>query len=292
MVSVGHLRVRGGRGDVRTRGVAGVTMSRPGGRGRRTGARRGCSPSPRCARRRARPGRRPGRAAPRSGRSRPAVARTVSSTASKRGRRSTAARRVGIGPEQLPQRPQGVEGRLRLRVRQAVPSPSRTTQLRRVVAVVGELVDALGGDRGEHRVGGATTGDSNSASRQVENISSRTTSSAKSRSACSASRTFLKSFSSRKNASWSSVWPRIAARPGRAACAPGRAGRARCWRPRSPLPARAGGPPTAAAGGCRSARRRRGRGSSGPARAASRPSGTDVSMPSSGSVNPVPNAQR
>ena len=43
----------------------------------------------------------------------------------------------------------------------------------------------------------------------MEKISRRTTSSAKSRSACSASRTFLKSFSSRKNASWSSVWPTI-----------------------------------------------------------------------------------
>ena len=62
--------------------------------------------------------------------------------------------RVGVGPEQLPrQGPQGVERRLRLRVRQgrAVAEPDHPA--RRVVAVVGELVDALGGDRGEHRVG-------------------------------------------------------------------------------------------------------------------------------------------
>ena len=47
--------------------------------------------------------------------------------------------------------------------------------LRGVVAVVGELLDALGGDRREHRVARARAARSNSASRHVANTSSRAT---------------------------------------------------------------------------------------------------------------------
>src|ERR1700722_5134671 len=63
--------------------VMAVTRSRPGGRGRRTGARPGCSPSPRCARRRGRCGRRRG-----GGRGRPSPGRCRGRRRRRPGRRS------------------------------------------------------------------------------------------------------------------------------------------------------------------------------------------------------------
>ena len=287
----GHLRVGRGGGDV-VAGVrfAGVTMSRPGECGRRTGAPRGYSPSPRYARRRGRGGgaAADGRRGAAAGRSRSAVASTVSRIASNAS--GSRCRGVGIGPEQLPgQRPQGVEAsRAFACERGAVAEPYHPA--RRVISVVGELVDPLGGDRGEHRVRGGCS-DSNSASRHVENSSRRTTSSAKSRSACSASRTFLNSFSSRKNASSSSVWPTIPAGPGEEhprlpEQVERDVGDRRLFfelgQPGHPLLQPVAVDQRVVAEGEAVAGQRPG----------SRPSGTDVSMPSRGSVNPVPNAQR
>ena len=82
------------------------------------------------------------------------MARTVSRTASKAagvdGREG-----VGVGAEQLAdQGPQGVEGGLGLGVRHGGAVAEADHPAGGVVAVVGELVDALGGDRREHRVGG------------------------------------------------------------------------------------------------------------------------------------------
>ena len=142
-----------------------------------------------------------------------------------------------------------------------------------VVAVVGQLLDALGGDRGEHGSRLATQPLEAARAARSRTAAAARSSRAKSPLSSSTSRTLRNSPASRKNASASSggtgepsgsAGHDATGRPrrrGRAAAGPGRAGRARCWPARCPPRGRARGCTTRRAGGRRRARRRRASGS-------------------------------
>ena len=152
------------------------------------------------------------------------------------------------------QRPDRVERRPACRrCDSSVPSPRRSTQRRGVVAVVGQLLDALGRDRGQHRVAA-----SRAAARTARAARSRTTSS---RTIVVAKSPFgaldephVAELVGRRGRTPArprrhrrpSAAPARRRRPrrrGPAAAGPGRAGRARCWPARSPPRAPARGAP-------------------------------------------------
>ena len=270
-----------------------LTIRRPGNCARSTAVRRGRSRSPRCARRRDRSGRPPLRRAATSGRSRVAVANTVSSTTSTSAR-STTASSAGSAHGRNSSSTSGqmrVERGLHLRARQFGAVAEAHDPLGRVVAVVGQLLDGLAGDRREHRVarraepfeqGEPPGAEDQQPGHQLGEVGVAVLD--------QAHVAELVLGAEERQPVLGGAQDRR--RHGPAACGPGRAGRARRWPARSPPPAPACASSTAAAGGCRSARRRRASGSRWRAPAASSPAGIVVSTPCSGSVNPVPKAQR
>ena len=112
--------------------------------------------------------------------------------------------------------------------------------LRRVVAVVGQLLDALGRDRGQHRVGASRRAARTApAARSRRPAAGRRARRSRRPPARPAGRCGTPARRGRTPAGPRPGRPRPRGPPGPAASGPGRAGRARCWRARSPPPARA-----------------------------------------------------
>ena len=169
----GRRRCHGGPGA--------LTTSPPGGRGPRSASRRAAGPGARCARRPGRRGRRPtpsGAVGPVQRRRRPAPCRAPrrrrhGPPGRRRARRGEPRSTVRAGTARRASGQSAVERGLQPPVRLVGAVAEPEDPAGGVVAVVGQLLDALGGDRGEHRVARSRPARSSSASRQVENTSSR-----------------------------------------------------------------------------------------------------------------------